>query len=215
MDLKNINIFAAPQISSASWKDDNEVRCLLYLWRDNQKHFKSMKSRNVWILISNELQKSNPEWKKKTAMQCENKWKDIKRKYMETKDHNNKSGNDPKTCKFYEELEEILGEKPCVKPVAIASNIVKRKLVVNSEGSEEINEDSESSTQTEEIRKKRKLSKVERELKDWSATLLVDAQNQEEAKERRHKEIIAAVQAESRAAIEAYKEIMGRLIDKL
>lgn len=211
MDLKNINIFAASHISSASWKDDNEVRCLLYLWRDNQKHFKSMKSRNVWTLISNELRKSNPEWKKKTAVQCENKWKDIKRKYMETKDHNNKSGNDPKTCKFYEELEEILGEKPCVKPVAVASNIVKRKLVVNSEHSEEINEDSESSIQTEEICGKRKLSKVQRELKDWTATLLVGAQNREGAKERRHKEVIA----ESRAAIEAYKELMGRLIDKL
>lgn len=105
--------------STACWKDDNEVRCLICLWRDHQNNFKSMKSRNVWTLICQELKKACSAWKKKTAIQYENKWKDIKRKYMETKDHNNKSGNDPKTCKFYEELEEVLGEKPCVKPIAV------------------------------------------------------------------------------------------------
>lgn len=91
-----------------------------------------MKSRNVWALISKKLEKSNPEWKK-TPVQCENKWKDIKRKYMETKDHNNQSGNDPKICKFYEELEEILGEKPCVKPVTIASNLNPNRITGSSE----------------------------------------------------------------------------------
>lgn len=53
-----------------------------------------MKSRDVWALICQEFKKTTSEWKKKTSIQYENKWKDIKRKYMETKDHNNKSGND-------------------------------------------------------------------------------------------------------------------------
>jgi len=113
-----------------------------------------MKSRDVWAIISNKLKKTNPEWKNKTPIQCENKWKDIKRKYMETKDHNNTSGNDPKTCKFYEELEEILGEKPCVKPIAVASNLNNKRIDITSKEtnySEEINEDSSSSTQNEKI----------------------------------------------------------------
>jgi len=63
-----------------------------------------MKSRDVWSTISNKLNESSPEWKK-TSIQCENKWKDIKRKYIETKEHNSKSGNNPKTCKFYDELD--------------------------------------------------------------------------------------------------------------
>lgn len=53
-----------------------------------------MKNRDIWSLISRELKKTTPEWEIKTLTQCENKWKDVKRKYMETKDHNNKSGND-------------------------------------------------------------------------------------------------------------------------
>lgn len=108
-----------------------------------------MKSREVWALISNKLKETKSEWKKKTSIQCENKWKDIKRKYMETKDHNNTSGNDPKTCKFYEELEEILGEKPCVKPVAIASNLNRKRIDISSDqnDSEETNENSSTSNE--------------------------------------------------------------------
>lgn len=211
---KNTNIDVIFTVSStACWKDDNEVRCLIHLWRDNQNIFKSKKSRDVWALICQELNKASPVWKKKTPIQCENKWKDIKRKYMETKDHNNNSGNDPRTCKFYEELEEVLGEKPCVKPVAIASNLNKKRAVSSEEQNDsEENEDSGSSTQTQKTPKqKKKMTRVQRELKDWSAALLIDAKTREEAKERRHKEIIA----ESKATVEAYKEIMTKLIDKL
>jgi len=84
-----------------------------------------MKNRDVWSLISRELKKTTPEWEIKTPIQCENKWKDIKRKYMETKDHNNKSGNDPKTYKFYEELEEVLGEKPVLNQLVLLSISIK------------------------------------------------------------------------------------------
>lgn len=175
-----------------------------------------MKSRDVWPLISEELKKSNPKWHKKTPIQCENKWKDIKRKYMETKDHNNKSGNDPKTCKFYDELEEVLGEKPCVQPVAIASNLNKKRTSISStdqNDSEDMSEECKS-TQNEaslQRKKKRKISRVQRELQDWSASLLADAKTREEARERRHKENIS----ESKAAVDAFKEIMAKLIDKL
>lgn len=170
-----------------------------------------MKSREVWTLICEKLNKTKPEeWKKKTLIQCENKWKDIKRKYTETKDHNNKSGNDPKTCKFYEELEEVLGEKPCVKPVALASNLNRKRMAAEIDEVNEDENESSSSTSNETVPQKKKITRIQKELKDWSATLLADSKIREEAKERRHKEIIA-----EKAAIEAYKEIMGKLIDKL
>lgn len=147
-------------------------------------NIKSMKSRDVWALICEELNKTKPEWKKKTPIQCENKWKDVKRKYTETKDHNNKSGNEPKNCKFYEELEEVLGEKPCIKPIALASNHRKR-MAADSEKNEDANESSGSSTSNQEIpQQKKKMTRIQRELKDWSAALLTDARTRKEAKER-------------------------------
>lgn len=107
---------------------------------------------------------------------------------METKDHNNKSRNDPKTCKFYDELEEVLGKKPCVKPIAIASNL-KRTIVSTSstENSEDISEESGSATQNKASlskKKKRKMTRIQREFQDWSTALLADAKAREEARER-------------------------------
>lgn len=172
-----------------------------------------MRSRDVWSIISTKLKETNPEWKTKTSIQCENKWKDIKRKYMETKDHNRKSGNGLKTCKFYEKLEEILGETPTVKPVAIASNLKKRKIVVEEQNYFEEDYDSPTQGEGSIVREKEKIkmTRVQRELKDWSAGLLADAKIREEARERRHKEIIAA----SQIAVDAYKEMFRKLIDKL
>lgn len=78
--------------------------------------------------------------------------------------------------------------------------------------SEEMNEESESTQNgTASQRKKRKMTRIQRELKDWSVTLLTDAKNREEARERRHKEAIA----ESKTAITVYKDMMQQLIDKL
>ncbi|KAL0132884.1 hypothetical protein PUN28_000544 [Cardiocondyla obscurior] len=34
------SVYVTPGISTASWKDDNEVRCLIHLWRDHQNCFK-------------------------------------------------------------------------------------------------------------------------------------------------------------------------------
>ena len=59
--------------------------------------------------------------------QCENKFKDVRKNYVKVKDHNaNSTGGERKTCKFYEEMEEILGDKPCIKPLTIASSHRKR-----------------------------------------------------------------------------------------
>lgn len=114
-------------------------------------------------------------------------------------------------------MEEVLGEKPCVKPVSIASNLNKRQRVTFNfkelSDSNQVNEEtSSSSTQNEEIPpKKRKMPRIQRELQDWSAALLADAKTREEARKRRHQEAIA----ESKAAIDVYKEMMEKLIGKL
>jgi hypothetical protein len=51
-----------------------------------------------------------------TSQQCSNKWKSLKRSYMETIDHNTKTGEAPKSCKYYSELNQLFGNKPSTKP---------------------------------------------------------------------------------------------------
>jgi len=66
------------------------------------------------------------------AKNCENKFKDIKdinlrtKVYKRTKNHNNQTGMEPKICKYFEELKGMLGKKPRLKPVTLASNLKKR-----------------------------------------------------------------------------------------
>lgn len=79
-------------------------------------------------MISEGLRKMNPNWIF-NGVQCENKFKDLRRRYMATKDHNAQTGVQPKTCKFYNEMEEVLSMKPNVKPVAIASSLKRRSFV--------------------------------------------------------------------------------------
>lgn len=100
------------------------------MWKTKEALFKSSKIRNdvVWRQIAMELQNTNSNWVY-TGTQCENKFKDVQKSYVKVKDHNaNSTGGERKKCKFYEEMEEILGDKPCIKPVAIASTL--RKLQV-------------------------------------------------------------------------------------
>ena len=42
------------------------------------------------------------------CFQVETKWKNATKKYRDVADHNNVSGNDRKTCPFYDELSEVL-----------------------------------------------------------------------------------------------------------
>lgn len=75
------------------------------------------------------MKKENPLWSF-TSTQCENKFKDVRKSYTKIKDHNNQSGAELKTCKFYDEMEAVLGEKPIVKPISISSTLKKGNVLI-------------------------------------------------------------------------------------
>ena len=45
-----------------------------------------------------------------------NRYKTIKKAFKPTTDHNQKSGNDRKTCSFFESLQDIEGDRPKIIP---------------------------------------------------------------------------------------------------
>lgn len=53
-----------------------------------------------------------------TRFHVQGRYKTLTTAFQKTKDHNMKSGNDPRKCAFQNELEEIMGEKPSCDPVA-------------------------------------------------------------------------------------------------
>ena len=51
--------------------------------------------------------------------QCRNKVKNLKKHYREVKDNNKETGRGRKTCKFFEELDLILGHRLATVPTSL------------------------------------------------------------------------------------------------
>lgn len=57
-----------------------------------------------------------------TGPQCQSKFNGMKRTFKSIKDHNSKSGNNPRSWPYTEVMESLLGEKPFMNPIALASS---------------------------------------------------------------------------------------------
>ena len=80
---------------------------------------KPSKKKTLWEEISKDMQEKGYGY---SGAQCETKFKNLKQNFTKTVDHNNQTGNDKKTCPYFEELSDIFGMSPAVKPVAVCSN---------------------------------------------------------------------------------------------
>lgn len=102
----------------ASWTD-TEVKALLAIWGEGKIQEQldgAARNKAVYEKIAKQLQEQGytRDWK-----QCRSKVKNLKTQYREVKDHNNKTGNGRKMCKFYSELDSILGHRPASLPVTL------------------------------------------------------------------------------------------------
>jgi hypothetical protein len=92
-----------------------ETQLLVAIRIEQDKLFKLNRThRSLWDGISKK--KMAEKGIKYTGAQGANKWKSLKRDYTAVIDHNAKSGNEPKKCKFYTELNQLYGNKPSTKP---------------------------------------------------------------------------------------------------
>ena len=63
------------------------------------------------------------------------------------KDNNNQTGNNRKTCKFYEKLDSVLGSKPATRPPVVIDSF-ESSSVNNSFDSQKSDDDRESSSES-------------------------------------------------------------------
>ncbi|XP_069103545.1 uncharacterized protein [Argopecten irradians] len=93
---------------------DTEERLLIHLRCAREEKFLSSKAHDtLWNEISSEMKRKNTNV---TKIQLINKWKNLKKKYKEVIDKNKKTGNARVTWKFYEEFNEIYGNKASTHP---------------------------------------------------------------------------------------------------
>ena len=93
-----------------------------------------------------------------TAIQCKNRWITVNKAFKAVIDHNNKSGNDRKTCRYFAELEEISGDRPNIRPVAILSSSgsgdQEKDQQIDESEQEHVDDESEQVPTVKETREK-------------------------------------------------------------
>ena len=103
-----------------SWTRE-ETRLLISLYEEKQDLFKNInyKKKQVWEIIASRMKEhdctARPD-------QCEGKWKALTLAFRKCEDHNHQSGNNRRECPFYQELSEVYGYRPNVRPYATASS---------------------------------------------------------------------------------------------
>ena len=101
----------------SSWSD-NEVRALISIWGEDriQELDGAVRNQAIFSSIAKKMEEKgyDRDW-----LQCRNKIKNLKKEYRQIKDHNGQTGRGRKTCKFYKELDGILGHRPASVPAVV------------------------------------------------------------------------------------------------
>ena len=136
---------------ASQWSKE-QVLALLDLYEKRRNDFRDPKKRNedVWEAIGKELEELGfPD--KRNAVDCESKFKNLKRSYITTVDHNNTSGNERKTCAYFDEMSNLFKKDARIQPVTRCSSRVGTKIVSKSD-----KEVTCSESENEDIPRKRK-----------------------------------------------------------
>ena len=109
----------ASNVSRGSVWEDEQVRALIAIWGETNIQEEldgATRNKVVFKEIARKLQEQghNKDWE-----QCRTKIKNLKREYRSVKDNNGETGRGRKTCKFYTELDSILGHRPASVPAVL------------------------------------------------------------------------------------------------
>ncbi|XP_065893653.1 uncharacterized protein [Dysidea avara] len=102
----------------AVWQDDETTK-LLELWGEESVQASlegCIRNITIYDKIAAELTSCGYQ---RTGMQCRERVKKLKKDYKKTKDNLNETGNKRKLCKFYEQINCILEDRPSTKPAIV------------------------------------------------------------------------------------------------
>jgi len=83
-----------------------------------------------------------------TFVQVREKIKQLKQAYKKAKDSNNKSGNNRKTFKYFENIDKILGDRPITRPESLLESV---RLEDDSIETDSFENDSDAATESPPI----------------------------------------------------------------
>ena len=117
----------------SSWSD-REVQVLINIWGEEniqQELDGAVRNKTVFQKKSKTMEE---EGFQRDWQQCRTKVKNLKREYRIVKDHNGETGRGRKTCKFYRELDTILGNRPATAPTFLLDSGTAAEENINTNG---------------------------------------------------------------------------------
>ncbi|XP_024888796.1 uncharacterized protein LOC112465467 [Temnothorax curvispinosus] len=189
--------------SDSTYKWSHNATLLLieeFRFQENNLTSGKMTHKKVWNNIASAL---STKGYCVTGSQCLSKYNGMKRTYKSIKDHNAKSGNNPRTWPYMSVMESLLGERPFMSPPAIASSSAIY-ISSDSEASNLSNAASDVDLSNLNPRKKRKIQESAPKI---SESIMESRILAEKNKDERHKE-----------KMEFKKKMLGfmqKLLDKL
>ncbi|GLV40089.1 hypothetical protein CBL_03763 [Carabus blaptoides fortunei] len=154
----------------------NETLALIESYRCHKNEFtQSRKRKMVWVKISTFLLGLQVM---KLPKACEVKWKKLVRTYKNVKDNNNKTGRGVSRFTFYDQMDEILGDKPstscdhtfnagaesCINEVVEGSESTETQLYVSEESTDSQRSDSETPIKRRRVNYYQELLKTKTEM---------------------------------------------------
>ena len=104
---------------------DEECHKLLELWGDEgiQSQLEGCtRNKHMYEKIAKSMEDSGY---RKTAVQCREKLKKLKKDYKKVKDKNRPTGTGTTVWKFYDAVNDILGNKPATRPPVVIDTSVE------------------------------------------------------------------------------------------
>ena len=131
------------EITRGSFWADQEVKGLIKIWGEENIQDEldgAVRNRAVFSNIAKQL---NDLGYRRTWEQCKTKIKNLKKKYKDVKDHNGEMGRGRKTCKFFAELDEILGHLPASAPSFVLDTGSRANTEASSSAADDPNDSEE------------------------------------------------------------------------
>ena len=192
-----------------SWTREDTL-ALIEHYRNRRDGFRDPKIKNkqVWEQIAEAM--------KIDGVSCFGA-KECETKFTACIDHNKISGNDPKKCSFFEELQELFSNDDAIEPVAVCSNRMGYRKKREASNLEDVAAGGAGSS-TEEECKERKLKKKKQTPKQREASELVTlfkeySQAREESEEKRLQEM-KDMHDEKMNAMSKFLEIFAKSVQK-
>ena len=166
--------FSERRMGKGSPWSDEEVKALLNIRAEvniQEQLERAVRNKAVFERISKQLKEAGYN---KESPQCRAKIKNLKTLYKRVKDNNGRSERGRKVCKFYDEIDAILGLRPATRPPVVIESLNDGEQYSSESGSDEDSKNVSFRNENEKLERPVNDNQIGASVDDESASVLAE-----------------------------------------